>query len=74
MTNKLCQDCKHFTPDTAGWSTPEVQQQFAKCARSAMVTPMHGKLCTTEREAPWVLFSYCGKKARFFEAKETPCA
>ena len=72
MTNKLCIDCKHFTPDTDGWSTPISQNQFARCSRTALVSPLYGDMCSVEREAPWFFYSHCGRKARFFEAKDTP--
>ena len=47
--NKLCKDCKHFTPDTVTWHTPQLQQRYAICALTSRVTGIDGTQCSVRR-------------------------
>lgn len=64
---KLCEDCKYFMPNTADWKMEIHQRRYAECARTALVARELGNRCDYERSA---IFG-CGKKARYFEARET---
>ena len=68
--NKLCKDCAWFQPDTFGWLTPELQLVYARCGRTSVIGGVDGTRCKIERSRPVFLFASCGKRARFFIAKE----
>lgn len=69
---KLCKDCKHI-------GKSKLTGELVKCYRPDgidLVTGVEARLdnyCSTERTPGWInsyTFGYCGKQARYFEAKE----
>ena len=68
MTNKLCKDCKHFTPSIF-WSSPENKSRWATCGRTSRVDGNDGKECKQERQPRVVWFAKnCGPEGRYWEA------